>query len=72
MKNTNNKIEFITELTFDNGIELAGFGTTEEQSIANALSFFPYTTNIRTYTVKDMASMETYKLPQHYTETELA
>ena len=37
MKNTNDKIEFITEMTFDNGIDLAGFGKTEDESINNAL-----------------------------------
>ena len=66
------KIEYITELAFDNGIELAGFGATEEASIQNALSFLPYTSYEASYTVKDMASMETYRLPQHYTAEELA
>ena len=66
------KIEFITELALDNGIELSGIGATEEASIQNALSLFPYTTNKASYTVKDMASMETYRLPQHYTAEELA
>jgi hypothetical protein len=72
MKNTNDKIEFITEMTFDNGIDLAGFGKTEDESIDNALSLFPYTTNIRTYTLSDLASLKTYKLPQHYTASEMA
>jgi len=72
MENTKNKIEYITEITFDNGIDLAGFGKTEEESINSALSLFPYTTNIRTYTLSDLASLKTYRLPQHYTASEMA
>jgi len=71
MENTKNKIEYITEITFDNGIDLAGFGKTEDESINSALSLFPYTTNIRTYTLSDLASLKTYKLPQHHTANEL-
>ena len=62
MENTKNKIEYIT----------AGFGKTEEESINSALSLFPYTTNIRTYTLSDLASLKTYRLPQPHTASEMA
>ena len=72
MENTNDKIEYITEMEFTNGIYLVGLGETEEKSIKSATEQLPYKTNVAVYTYKDVKSFESYKLPQHYTETELA
>ena len=56
-------MKYITEMNLDNGIILAGFGNTEEQSIKSATQQLPYTTNIRTYNASDIAFLETNKLP---------
>lgn len=57
-------MKYITEMNLDNGIILAGFGNTEEQSITSATQQLPYTTNVRTYTTLDIAFLETNKLPE--------
>jgi len=59
-------MKYITEMNLDNGIILAGFGNTEEQSIKSATQQLPYTTNIRTYNASDIAFLETNKLPEGY------
>ena len=59
-------MKYITEMNVDNGIILAGFGNTEEQSIKSATQQLPYTTNIRTYNASDIAFLETNKLPEGY------